>query len=135
MKTKFYLSYTINHYDLSILKPYSIETVSLGIAFNGSVLINSRNSIQCLTNAPPNDRTVTNSTESNEFISPSIALMLHVIASQSGLRNRLSFVKFEFLSHEHKIWGTYQTVVEIVASENIIGIERLGLLQRNWEIF
>ena len=58
-----------------------------------------------------------------------------MIASQSRLRNRLSFVKFEFLSHEHKIWCTNQTVVKIVTSENIISIERLSLLQRNWEIF
>lgn len=135
MKTEFYLSYTINHYNFSILKPNSIKAMSFRITLNGGILIDSWNSIQCLTNTPPNNRTVANSAESNKFISPSVSLMLHMITSQSGLRNRLSFVEFEFLSHEHKIWSSNQTVVKIVTTENIISIERLSLLQRNWEIF
>ncbi len=59
--------------------------------------------------------------------------MVHMVAFEARLGEILSFKEFELLSEVDKIRGPNKGVVEIVPLEDIVDIEGLNLINRNWE--
>ena len=61
--------------------------------------------------------------------------MIHMIAFESRLANILTFEHSEFLSEINEVGGTNKAVIKIVAFEDVINVERLYLIDWDWEIF
>ena len=61
--------------------------------------------------------------------------MIHVITFESGLSNVLTFEHSEFLSEVDEVRGSNKTEIKIVASEDVIKVVILYLIDCNGEIF
>ncbi len=125
---------TIDQNDSCDSEPDRVQTKNTRITLDCGLLVKGRDCVHYATDAPSDNGAISSLTHSHQLSTPMIIFMVHVVVDQTRLRDLLAFELFELFSAPYKIGSPFQTEVQVVSSEDVVGVEGLDLIKRNGEI-